>query len=588
MKATAYQPGTVYLMHRVVLIFVTVAVLLCGMSAAPLVVGSAAASESTTEASLNIAYCNLSFDNEVHLFYAIPSAAEGVKLLLWTTPQSVYDISTASVQLEPLSEQMEIQGSMYTVFTFTGFTAKRMVDTVYARAYLPGETDAYGATLKYSVLQYAYNRLGKTAVGSTNEDFKALLVSMLDYGAASQTYQGYRTDRLATMDFYQVKLSGGVLVEDGFRQGLYLAGDQIAVTAPATDAAGASFSHWADSLGNTVGTAASCTITVGARNETYTAVYVHYSEGLEYETNDDGTCYLIGRGSCTDTELRIPPISPDGDTVIGIDRASFTDDTLTSISIPATVVEIGRNAFKGCTALTDVYYASSEDDWMNNVDIGSGNGPLEDAAVHYGIVETFTVTFLGYDGTVLKTETVRKGEAAVAPAAPQRDGYEFTGWSGAFGEVVSDLTVTAQYASTSREPAITVQSVTVDKGASEVSVVVSLRNDPGIMNMTLDMQVDDSVFGFKSATKGVALPDASLTVPGPMTTASPYRFILDAISVTDGNQVDGALFTIVLSIKDTTVTGSYDISFTYEDGDIIDENFVPVDVLIENGVIKIQ
>ena len=59
----------------------------------------------------------------------------------------------------------------------------------------------------------------------------------------------------------------------------------------------------------------------------------------------------------------------------------------------------------------------------------------------------FTVTFKDHDGTVLKTDTVSHGNAAVAPPNPSRDGYSFAGWNGTFSNVTRDLTVTAQYIS---------------------------------------------------------------------------------------------------------------------------------------------
>jgi len=57
----------------------------------------------------------------------------------------------------------------------------------------------------------------------------------------------------------------------------------------------------------------------------------------------------------------------------------------------------------------------------------------------------FTVTFVDWDDTVLKTENVRYGNSATAPSDPTRDGYTFTGWDFDFANVTQDITVIALY-----------------------------------------------------------------------------------------------------------------------------------------------
>ena len=63
----------------------------------------------------------------------------------------------------------------------------------------------------------------------------------------------------------------------------------------------------------------------------------------------------------------------------------------------------------------------------------------------YNNVTQYTVTFADYDGTVIDTQAVKDGEAAVAPANPVRPGYRFMGWDTDFSAVTDNLTVTATY-----------------------------------------------------------------------------------------------------------------------------------------------
>ncbi len=64
--------------------------------------------------------------------------------------------------------------------------------------------------------------------------------------------------------------------------------------------------------------------------------------------------------------------------------------------------------------------------------------------------QMFTVTFKNYDGNVITTVTVKRGESATAPSDPSKPAdanyeYEFDGWDTAFTNVTSNLEVTAQF-----------------------------------------------------------------------------------------------------------------------------------------------
>ena len=82
------------------------------------------------------------------------------------------------------------------------------------------------------------------------------------------------------------------------------------------------------------------------------------SEGLEFISNGSGSCYVSGLGTCTDTDIVIPSVSPKGDTVIAIGYAAFEGcSSLTAITIPASVIRISLFAFENCTSLRTVTIA---------------------------------------------------------------------------------------------------------------------------------------------------------------------------------------------------------------------------------------
>ncbi len=80
-----------------------------------------------------------------------------------------------------------------------------------------------------------------------------------------------------------------------------------------------------------------------------------YTEGLQYQSNYDGTCNLVGIGSYTGTEIRVPDKSPEGDRVVRVAPNAFENNTtLTDITFSPYVTEIGAYAFSGCTALETI------------------------------------------------------------------------------------------------------------------------------------------------------------------------------------------------------------------------------------------
>ena len=83
------------------------------------------------------------------------------------------------------------------------------------------------------------------------------------------------------------------------------------------------------------------------------------SNTLAFASAGDGTCTLVGIGSCTDSCVVIPTYSPAGERVTAVAaRALYGLKQINAIQIPATVEHIGALAFANCPNL--VYISVSD------------------------------------------------------------------------------------------------------------------------------------------------------------------------------------------------------------------------------------
>ena len=248
----------------------------------------------------------LVLDNAIKLRYMVrpDNVADfnDLVLFVWSTPQTEYTPENAEFTLDYNGIVMTYSGIKYPSFDFDGVGAKKLADSFYAVVGMKTESGEIvcSAPVKYGALQYCYNKLGKTGTASTDAKLTELINEMLDYGAASQKYLNYKTDRLANDDFYQIKTSGGTL-PDGFTSGLYKEGEAVKLSASEANNEGRLFSYWKNSSGTTVSTEREFSVTVSAKNEQYTAVYEGCAHTGEWTTVTAPTCTTVGKAQqiCT-------------------------------------------------------------------------------------------------------------------------------------------------------------------------------------------------------------------------------------------------------------------------------------------------
>lgn len=195
---------------------------------------------------------------------------------------------------------------------------------------------------------------------------------------------------------------------------------------------------------------------------------------------------------------------------------------------------------------------------------------------------TYTVTFVDFDGTVLKTESVKSGSDATAPTAPTRVGYTFTGWDKTFTNVNGNLTVTAKYERNITSPSIIVDNIVTNADIKTIDIAISIANNPGISSLKFDVSYDsiltltnvvfDSAFG------------AYVTAPTPYTNPQTITCISPLAEIS----TNGEFATLTFDISDTvTVDTVANITISLHQDEIYDENFDEVIFEVINGNVTI-
>ena len=90
------------------------------------------------------------------------------------------------------------------------------------------------------------------------------------------------------------------------------------------------------------------------------------SNSLSFASAGDGTCTVIGVGTCTDSCVVIPAYSPAGDRVTAVSaRALYGLKQINAIQIPATVEHIGALAFAACPNLVYISVSDGNEEYCD-------------------------------------------------------------------------------------------------------------------------------------------------------------------------------------------------------------------------------
>ena len=268
----------------------------------------------------------------------------------------------------------------------------------------------------------------------------------------------------------------------------------------------------------------------------------------------DATTGTIKKYNGNDTVVVIPPtISSWPVTKIGED-ALKDNTTITSVTIPDSVTEIGANAFAGCTNLTSVNY---EGDW-SNLTIQSGNPAVEDAAKDAANEQLFDFAFTPDNTAVI---VIRYKGTAADVTIPSR--YQ--------GKPVTMI----DHAAFHNNSAVT--SVTIPDS------VTAIPDDAfGFCSQLTNISIPNSVtfIGFSAFNSCTSLK--SITLPSSLSTIQSYAFyncgnlktIRIPVSVTS---IGNCAFDVCPSLMTVTYPGSktqWDAITKGSNNDVLENNLV--------------
>ena len=246
----------------------------------------------------------------------------------------------------------------------------------------------------------------------------------------------------------------------------------------------------------------------------------------------DATTGTIKKYNGNDAVVNIPS-EINGTPVTTIGNAAFRDSSVTSVTIPASVTEIGANAFAGCTNLTSVTYGG---DW-SNLTIQSGNPAVEDAAKDAANEQLFDFEFILNNTAVI---VIRYKGTAADVTIPSR--YK--------GKPVTVIDHTAFYNNSA------VTSVTIPDSVTAIPDYAF-----GFCSQLTNISIPNSVtfIGFSAFNSCTSLK--SITLPSSLSTIQSYAFyncgnlktIRIPVSVTS---IENYAFDVCPSLMTVTYPGS--------------------------------
>lgn len=225
--------------------------------------------------------------------------------------------------------------------------------------------------------------------------------------------------------------------------------------------------------------------------------------------------------------------------------------------------------------------------FIDSSDIGSYAVKAVKWAVAEGILSGVSASELQPKGFAVRAQVaailMRFCEGTASGNAPTE--------SGANGQKKTDAPADAgkDDAGSTTQSGFTLSTGTAEASAGDkkVTVLISVKDNPGILGMRLSVSYDESALTLTGASNGDAVSKV-LTLTKAKTLRSGCNFVWDGIELDASDIKDGTVLELQFRVSDSAAAGKYPIAIHYNSGDIIDNDLQNLSPQIQNGYISIK
>lgn len=196
---------------------------------------------------------------------------------------------------------------------------------------------------------------------------------------------------------------------------------------------------------------------------------------------------------------------------------------------------------------------------------------------------TYTVAYYGEKGEKIHEETLKEGEMPNYPNAPYVEGYIFKKWDKTVDKVSDDTEIKAVYEKAENAPEFVINGTDAKSGEKNVAVTISLKNNPGIASVLLNIVYDTDKLKLTDFKYNQEYLSGCSVVPFNASAHSPCLNIINAAQNITG---DGVLATLYFDINQNA-EGKALVTVDFEEDNVYDIDETNIEFSVSEGFIDV-